>query len=90
VSDKAVEAGPPATDKSLLRRYRPGDADAAAALYRRYAHRLRALVAKHCGWEFAGRFDPDDITQSAFRVFFDGVKREAHDAPRAAISGGCW
>ena len=47
MSDKAVvEAGPPATDKSLLRPYRPGDA---AALYRQYAHRLRALVAKHHG-----------------------------------------
>jgi RNA polymerase sigma-70 factor, ECF subfamily len=80
-ADVADAGPPPRSDKSLLRRYRAGDSDAATALYRRYARRLRGLVAKHCGRGFGGRFDPDDVTQSTFRVFFDGVRKETYDAP---------
>jgi RNA polymerase sigma-70 factor (ECF subfamily) len=65
----------------LIRRYRAGGDEAATALYLRYARRLRGLVARHCGREFAGRFDADDVTQSVFRTFFDGVRRAAYDAP---------
>jgi RNA polymerase sigma-70 factor (ECF subfamily) len=39
------------------------------------------MAAKYCGREFAGRFDADDVTQSVFRTFFSGVRREAYDVP---------
>lgn len=81
------EVSSPGTDKSLVRRYRAGEDDAATALYRRYARRLRGLVAKQCCREFSSRFDPDDVTQSTFRMFFDGVRRDAYDAP---ASGEIW
>lgn len=70
-----------ASDESLIRRYRTGEQEAASALYLRYARRLRGLVAKRCKPDLAGRFDADDVTQSAFRAFFTGVRREAYDAP---------
>jgi RNA polymerase sigma-70 factor (ECF subfamily) len=73
-------ASPP-TDRSLIRRYRAGREEAATALYRRYARRLRQRVRMSLGNGFAGRFDADDVTQSVFRTFFDGVKRAAYDAP---------
>jgi RNA polymerase sigma-70 factor (ECF subfamily) len=47
----------------------------------RYAHRLRALAQKRCTGEFAGRFDADDIVQSVFRTFFQGVRKQAYDVP---------
>lgn len=73
-------ASPP-TDRSLIRRYRAGREEAATALYQRYARRLRQSVRKHFGNEFGGRFDTDDVSQSAFRTFFEGVRQEAYDAP---------
>jgi RNA polymerase sigma-70 factor (ECF subfamily) len=69
------------TDGSLVRRFRAGEEDAATKLYLRYAHRLRALARKRCTGEFAGRFDADDIVQSVFRTFFQGVRRQAYDVP---------
>lgn len=74
------------TDRSLLRRFKGGDEQAAAALYLRYAHRLRALAEKRVGG-YAGRFDADDVVQSVFRVFFHGVRRQAYEAPE---SGELW
>lgn len=79
--DLAGRGSSSGTDKSLIRRYRAGGDDAATALYLRYARRLRGMVAKLCGKEFAGRFDADDVLQSVFRTFFDGVRKEAYDAP---------
>jgi RNA polymerase sigma-70 factor (ECF subfamily) len=79
--DGVESACSPAGDKSLIRRYRAGGDEAATALYLRYARRLRGMVARYCGRAFAGRFDADDVTQSVFRTFFDGVRREAYDAP---------
>jgi len=75
------DSASPPTDRSLIRRYREGREEAATALYRRYARRLRESVRKYCGGQFAGRFDTDDVSQSVFRTFFDGVRREAYDAP---------
>jgi RNA polymerase sigma-70 factor (ECF subfamily) len=77
----AIDPAAPGSDGSLLRRYREGEDGAATALYRRYARRLRALAARHTGAEFAGRFDADDIVQSVFRVFFQGVRRRAYEVP---------
>jgi RNA polymerase sigma-70 factor (ECF subfamily) len=69
------------TDGSLVRLYRAGHEDAATSLYLRYAARLRDLARTYCGGAFAGRFDADDIVQSVFRTFFDGVRKESYDVP---------
>ena len=76
--EPAVTAG--ASDGSLLRRVAAGDAAAATALYQRYAARLRAIAVKRCDG-FGGRFDADDIVQSAFRTFFQGARRQAYTVP---------
>jgi RNA polymerase sigma-70 factor (ECF subfamily) len=68
-------------DHTLLRCARAGDGEAAAALYRRYADRVRALVASRLGGRLAPRVSPDDIAQSVFRVFFRGVVVRAYDVP---------
>jgi len=64
-----------------MRRYRDGEEEAATALYLRYARRLRTLAARRTGTAFAGRFDADDVVQSVFRAFFQGVRRRAYDVP---------
>jgi RNA polymerase sigma factor (sigma-70 family) len=61
-------------DADLARRYRAGDQRAADALYRRYAARLTAAVRSRCGRSFASRFDPDDVTQAAFRALFERLR----------------
>ncbi len=73
---------PARTDRSLLEQCRKGNQDAARAIYRRYAGRLRALVTSQCGAELQARFDPDDIVQSVFRTFFQGVKESGYDVPQ--------
>lgn len=72
---------PRRTDRSLLRRYQAGDDDAATDLYVRYAPRLRSLARLHCGHDFAGRFDAEDVVQSVFRTFFQGARRQAYEVP---------
>jgi len=77
-------AAPPGTspsDRSLLRRFRGGQPDAATELYLRYAERLRALAAGQCAPDLAPRMDPDDIVQSVFRTFFRRVARGQYDVP---------
>jgi RNA polymerase sigma-70 factor (ECF subfamily) len=76
---KVMGEGP--SDHSLLIQFRGGDQDAAAALYNRYAHRLRALAQhKNCS-DLASRLDCDDIVQSVFESFFRGVYRGSYDVP---------
>ena len=58
------------SDRSLLRRFRSGDQEAATQIYLRYAHRLRALAQVQCGKDLGQRLDADDIVQSVFRSFF--------------------
>jgi RNA polymerase sigma-70 factor (ECF subfamily) len=69
------------SDRSLLRRFRSGQPDAATELYRRYADRLRALAAGQVAPELASRLDPDDIVQSVFRTFFRRAARGQYDVP---------
>jgi RNA polymerase sigma-70 factor, ECF subfamily len=76
-----VTGGPLPTDKSLLRRFRSGDDGAAADLYRRYAGRLRALASAQCAMDLRVRFDADDIVQSVFRTFFQGLRESAYEVP---------
>jgi RNA polymerase sigma-70 factor (ECF subfamily) len=69
------------SDRSLLRRFRGGQPDAATELYLRYAERLRALAANKCAPDLAPRLDPDDIVQSVFRTFFRRAAGGQYDVP---------
>lgn len=75
------KAGAPPTDQSLLRRFRRGDQDGATQLYLRYAPRVRALVKAKSSPDLARRLDADDIVQSVFRSFFQGVTHGYYDVP---------
>jgi RNA polymerase sigma-70 factor (ECF subfamily) len=80
IEAKRVEQRLP-SDRSLLRRYRLGQEDAATQLYVRYAERLRALAAAQCSSALARRVEPDDIVQSVFRTFFRRVMRGGYNVP---------
>jgi RNA polymerase sigma-70 factor (ECF subfamily) len=60
----------PASDRSLLRRFRGGHPDAATELYLRYVGRLQALATSQSSPDLARRVDPEEIVQSVFRTFF--------------------
>ncbi len=73
------EMGP--SDRSLLRRLKDGEDDAATALYLRYANQLRSLAGVQRSPALASRLDPDDIVQSVFRTFFRRAARDGYDVP---------
>jgi RNA polymerase sigma-70 factor (ECF subfamily) len=75
-----VRAGAP-SDRSLLRRFQNGQADAATLLYLRYAERLLTLAASQCGSDLAPRLDPEDIVQSVFRTFFRRAAEGHYEVP---------
>jgi RNA polymerase sigma-70 factor (ECF subfamily) len=77
----AAPAGAVPSDRSLLRRFRGGQPDAATELYLRYAARLRALTAGQAAPDLAPRLDPDDIVQSVFRTFFRRAAKGQYDVP---------
>jgi RNA polymerase sigma-70 factor, ECF subfamily len=77
----AAPAGTTPSDRSLLRRFRGGQPDAATELYLRYAERLRALAAGQVAPDLAPRLDPDDIVQSVFRTFFRRAAQGQYDVP---------
>jgi RNA polymerase sigma-70 factor (ECF subfamily) len=83
----AAPSGPVPSDRSLLRRFRCGQPDAATDLYLRYAERLRALATGQCAPDLASRMDPDDIVQSVFRTFFRRAARGQYDVPEG---GDLW
>ena len=58
----------------LVARWRAGDEQAAAELFRRYADRLIALARGRLSGRLAGRLDPEDVIQSVCRSFFAGVR----------------
>lgn len=74
-------AGPEPSDRSLVRRLRVGDQDAAAQLYVRYAERLRYLALRNQAGDLCSRVDPDDIVQSVFRIFFEQARRGRYHVP---------
>jgi RNA polymerase sigma-70 factor (ECF subfamily) len=82
-AEGAPDAAPPPepSDRSLLRRLRGGQQDAATELYFRYAQRLRALVRARCSPQLSRRLEPDDIVQSVFRRFFRRVLQGDYDVP---------
>jgi RNA polymerase sigma-70 factor, ECF subfamily len=69
------------SDRSLLRRFRHGQADAPTQLYLRYADRLQALAARQTSPELGRRLDPEDIVQTVFRTFFRRVAEDDYDVP---------
>lgn len=68
-----------ATDRTLIRRFRSGEQDAAAELYLRYAKRLRSMAKKQTSSELAVRKGEEDIIQSVFRTFFRRVSIGQYD-----------
>jgi RNA polymerase sigma factor (sigma-70 family) len=71
----------PPTDRALLEELRAGNREAATALYRKYAKRLRQLIRTKCSAALARRIDADDILQSVFHAFFKGAARGMYDVP---------
>jgi RNA polymerase sigma-70 factor (ECF subfamily) len=54
----------------VMARLRAGDADAADALFQKFAGRLIALARRRLGGRMRRKVDPEDILQSVFRSFF--------------------
>ncbi|HEV3202845.1 MAG TPA: RNA polymerase sigma factor [Gemmataceae bacterium] len=75
------EPGREPSDEVLLGRIKAGDQDAATQLYTRYVTRLRALAKAKCSTALSRRLDADDIVQSVFRMFFQGVRQGFYDVP---------
>ena len=69
------------SDRTLLRRFQRGEADAATLLYLRYAARITSFAWTQRGPDLASRFDPDDIVQSIFRTFFRRASEGHYDVP---------
>lgn len=70
-----------ATDHSLIKRYQGGNQDAATELYLRYAHRLRGLARAQLSADLARHVAVDDIVQSVFGTFFQGLNQTLYDVP---------
>lgn len=67
------------TDRSLLRRYKSGNSDAATALYVRYANRLQQIAHSQTDPRLSLHVDPEGIVQSVFRTFFRRVSDGHYD-----------
>lgn len=79
-----IPSGTGPSDRSLLRRLKTGEQDAATALYLRYADHVRLLAGAQRSRVLATRLDPDDIVQSVFRTFFRRAVRDGYDVPEGA------
>ncbi len=71
----------------LVERWRAGDQEAAAELFRRYANRLVALARTRLSARVARRVDPEDVVQSVYRSFFAGAREGRYDLQRG---GDLW
>ncbi len=71
----------PASDGSLLRRFRAGSDQAATDLYLRYARRVYRLAQVSCGDDLGRRLDPEDIVQSVFSSFFRRAREGHYNVP---------
>jgi RNA polymerase sigma factor (sigma-70 family) len=71
----------------LLARWRAGDQQAAEELFRRYVKRLTALARARLSDKLAGRVDPEDVVQSAYRSFFADARAGQYDLQRG---GDLW
>src|SRR4051794_17070387 len=79
--DPNLNLPPSTTDGSLLRRLADGQDTAAAALYGRYAERIRALARARLPEHITPRADPEDVVQSVFRVFFASARKGLYQVP---------
>lgn len=75
------------TDKSLMRRIKDGNEDAATALYTRYAKRLMKLADRQVYNDIANQVDREGIVQSVFRTFFRRASIGQYDV---ADGDGLW
>ncbi len=73
--------------KDLLTRWQAGDQQAAEELFRRYADRLIALARGRLSVKLAGRVDPEDVVQSAYRSFFADARAARYNVERG---GDLW
>lgn len=69
------------SDRSLLRRFKGGEQDAATQLYIRYAKRLRSLAETKTASDLSARVDAEGIVQSVFRTFFRRASIGQYDIP---------
>ncbi|MBL8799939.1 MAG: sigma-70 family RNA polymerase sigma factor [Planctomycetia bacterium] len=70
-----------------MARWQAGDGKAADELFRRYANRLIALARSRLSSKLAGRIDPEDLVQSAYRSFFARARDGQYDIERG---GDLW
>ncbi|HEX6961323.1 MAG TPA: sigma-70 family RNA polymerase sigma factor [Lacipirellula sp.] len=73
-----------ATDRSLLRRFRSGEQDAATTLYERYARKVQDVAKARTSPALAPRLDADDVVQSVFRTFFRRASEGQYEVPDGA------
>lgn len=79
---------PTPPDHLLVQQVRQDNQDAAAALYDRYAPRLRALARAECSPLLARYLDADDIVQAVYCSLFRGLRRGSYDvAPGERLWG---
>jgi RNA polymerase sigma-70 factor (ECF subfamily) len=62
-------------EQALIELWRHGDQDAARQIVERYIDRLLDLARRRLSQRLAGRVDPEDIVQSAFRTFFGRLRK---------------
>jgi RNA polymerase sigma factor (sigma-70 family) len=55
---------------ALMERLRSGEDEAANAVFERYTRQLVALARRRLDERFAGKVDPEDLVQSAYKSFF--------------------
>jgi RNA polymerase sigma-70 factor (ECF subfamily) len=65
---------PLAEEQALVELWRQGNEDAARQIVDRYLDRLIDLARRRLSQRLAGRVDPEDVVQSAFRTFFDRLR----------------
>jgi RNA polymerase sigma factor (sigma-70 family) len=67
---------------NLVARWRAGDEEAAAILFRRYSEQLIAVVSGRLSGRIAFRVDAEDVVQSAYRSFFTAARDGCYDLQR--------
>jgi len=70
-------------DQTLLNKLATGDADAATALYLRYARKLEEFANSKTGQDVRLQVDPEGVVHSVFRTFF----RRASEGRYAVAEG---
>ncbi len=72
---------------NLVARWRAGDEEAAAILFRRYSEQLIAVASGRLSGRIALRVDAEDVVQSAYRSFFTAARDGCYDLQRG---GDLW